>query len=271
MDAHAPGLEAWPGPHHHQAAATCLCHRRAGFSPPSISISKHHLVVLIGRCQSLHCWGITDHPLPRRLSPKVQNSTMQAAGDLELSSLPVGPPTEHWLNLITKKMDIGPDAVEDLTNAARRASMKGDSQGLGIDAPANGMPAGRTRVFACVNLHELRNIDPANESFEVRTRLYLCWRPPILHMSPLDDRPALESDEEMDDGEAQSASGSGFDPVKASTGVAAADPAAGSGQGELPRGLHANGHGPGSESQRKSVARSSRTGRRFTMLQKVLR
>lgn len=198
---------------------------------------------------------------------------MQAAGDLELSSLPVGPPTEHWLNLITKKMDIGPDAVEDLTNAARRASMKGDSQGLGIDAPANGMPAGRTRVFACVNLHELRNIDPANESFEVRTRLYLCWRPPILHMSPLDDRPMLESDEEMDDGEpeAQSASGSGFDPVKASTGVAAADPAAGSGQGELPRGLHANGHGPGSESQRKSVARSSRTGRRFTMLQKVLR
>jgi hypothetical protein len=75
------------------------------------------------------------------------------AGYTELSQ-PSDVTRSHFLNQVSAVTDAGAGVME------------------GTDAAGT-----RAKLFACVSFNEVRNINPADESLELRFRLYLVWSP----------------------------------------------------------------------------------------------
>ena len=76
------------------------------------------------------------------------------AGYTELSQ-PSDVTRSHFLNQVSAVTDAGAGGVME-----------------GADAAGS-----RAKLFACVSFNEVRNINPADESLELRFRLYLVWSP----------------------------------------------------------------------------------------------
>ena len=90
--------------------------------------------------------------MAQKVVPTTIVDPLVGAGYTELS-VPSDVTRSHFLNQISAVTDVG----------------AGGTAGAGKD--------GRAKLFACVSFNEVRNINPADESLELRFRLYLVWSP----------------------------------------------------------------------------------------------